>query len=935
MESFIDQIISYAKASYNGDYRKLCVVFPTRRACLIFRNRFAEAHDRTVWSPGIMSIGDFVGKHVKIKIAEEVPLLLTLFDVYKKHWPEQEFGHFFAWGQMLINDFDDVDKQLSDPTRIFSTISELRKIEAAFLPTPESMHWIGDFIASFNTEKLTHLQGEFARSWNRLKQIYSEFNVELDAKGIGYEGKGYRIFINDLKQKRFQSKWDHFVLAGFYGFSRSEEEIIKLIGDMKQVKLFWDADAYYVNNSKHEAGSYFRNTELFNVAKEPFLSDLEKSKIRIEITGVPMLAGQAKFAGELLLKLKRGSQIDLDKTAIVLPDENMLFPVLYSIPAEIDPVNVTMGYPLKYSPYVELIKLLHQTHHHKTESKGRSVTYPAFYIERILTHPLVTGVAPEIRSNTHKIRFSSMDAETVSKNYNFRYSDLFFSHVTTSSSLFSYLESVFNFIIESLSAKDQAGARFEATLLKFVVNEIMELRNHLQEYFHEVDCETAWHMIIECVSNLKVPFSGEPVKGLQVMGFLETRALDFETVIILNLNEGVLPAAGGSRSFIPYSLRKGFGLSTYEDQDASYAYHFYRLLHKAKNVHLVYNTEVNKTGGGEISRYLLQIKHELKKYMGDNLQIIENTVNAHLELPVIVPIIIPKDENIISELSYYKSSSPEENQRYFSSSSLTTYINCSLQFYFRYIAGLKEKEERVNWIEPSVFGNILHGALENLYKSTDGYITVDTIDELSSKSDQAVDEAILKYFFTPVNDLVGNDIILADVIKELVKRILATDKKETPFRITELEGSYTSSFSCDTGLEVKLTGKFDRLDEANGINRIIDYKTGKVKLTSDSIEDLFSDPAKKALFQLYFYTLLYRYNNPGKIIKAGIYMAREIGSGILWPGDGAPFSDEDIGNFSKNLSTLISEILNPAVPFSQTKELKRCKHCEYKLICQR
>ncbi|HMT29798.1 MAG TPA: PD-(D/E)XK nuclease family protein, partial [Bacteroidia bacterium] len=707
--------------------------------------------------------------------------------------------------------------------------------------------------------------------------------------------------------------------------------MIRQLGKHKKVTIFWDSDEYYIKNENHEAGYYFRKSSLFNENSHWIENFLTTSKKTVEITAVPLQSGQAKYAGELLQKLSSEGLLNIHNTAIILPDENMLFPVLYSLPAELQPINVTMGYPLKQSQYGEILQILHDLHRHSRSDQHRNHIFYHRYVTRLFAHPLLSGLINNQRKEYEHLNY--MDARLIAETFEFKESNYYFREITQSNDLFDYIISFLILIQQNHSNKKEHELHFEDTITEYIRSEISHLRDQLEGYLEQVPVSTSWYLIKECLSGLKIPFSGEPVKGLQVMGFLETRALDFETIIILGMNEGTLPSTGGARSFIPYSLRKGFGLPTYEDQDASYSYHFYRLLHKAKNIFLLYNSEVNKTGGGEPSRYILQIKHELKKIMGPALELNFKTINTPITPGKTESILIPKNDHIKEYLQKYLLSYVGASPKSFSSSALTTYINCSLQFYFRYIAHLREKEELDDKIEVDVFGNIFHLAMENLYKGTN-QITAELIDSIVNKADEEVENAIKKEYGISYLQLEGHDILLAEVIKELVKKILIRDKSETPFSIIQLEGSYESKISMNSG-DARLMGKFDRVDESNGVTRIVDYKTGKVELKKGNVEDLFSNPKYKTLFQLYFYALLYKNNFPEKTIKTGFYVARSIESGVLFPGDGNPVSDEELALFAKGLQNLRNNIFDQQVPFSQTDDIKRCEYCEYRNICQR
>lgn len=933
MDIFISRVINEVSQKHSGHLSDLCVVFPTRRACLIFRNRFAASLEKPVWSPGITAIGDFVSKHATNAVSEEIPLLLTLFDVYKRHWPLEGFAKFYAWGQMMINDFDEIDKQLKDPSRIFANLTDLKKIDAAFLPDPSSLKWIHDFLSSMNEEKLTKVQSQFAATWNKLRDIYSDYNSSLNKKKLTYEGKAYQDIVNKLKDGTFISPWKHFVFAGFYGFSRIEEELITRLSSKNDVTVLWDSDNYYIDKKIHEAGYYFRKSPLFkyNPEEKSNFSDFKK---KIEITGVPLVAGQAKYTGELLSELYSSGKINLNTTAIILPDENMLFPVLYSLPPEIETINVTMGYPLKQSQYAELLKVLHDLHRNIRVNAAGNKTFFSSHVRRILNHPLFKSKVNPFAAASDSEYLNYLSADDIRLRFGFEDATQVFTQLKTSEDVFQYLINLLRYLRDLIISNSGHGTHFEDKIIEYIISELKILTEHVADHISDIDHETAWQMAGECISGLKIPFSGEPVQGLQIMGFLETRSLDFETLIILNVNEGILPSTTSNKSFIPFSLRKGYGLSTYQDQDASFAYHFYRLLQHASTTYLIYNTEVDKTNGGEPSRFLLQIKQELKKFMGDNLTLTENFITTPLIPETYIPLLIKKDAAVITRLAEFLNGENDIPKRSFSSSSITTYISCSLKFYFRYVAGLYEKETEEISMEDHTFGTILHRVLEKLYQEVKGIVDVNTIDQLLNKADAEVDAAVKEIYKIPAPQLEGSDILMAEVIRELVKRILAADKADVPFEITGLEAKLTANFITQQ-LNVLLAGSIDRIDESNGIARIIDYKTGQVDLRNSAIDELFVNPDKKALFQLYFYALLYNLNFPNKPVKTGFYIARNLGSGISWNADGNIVQDSDMEKFKNQLSIKLSEILNPEIDFVQTQDIKQCTYCAYKTICSR
>ncbi len=931
MRTFIDEVVKTVNTKYGNSLRNTCIVFPTRRACLIFRQRLAESFSKPEWAPGILSIGDFINRHSAFPVTEEIPLLVSLFDVYKKYWPEQDFGKYYAWGQMLLNDFDEIDKQLSDPSRVLASISEIKKIDASFLPDSESLQWIREFIKSFDEKKITELQTSFTKTWNRLQSIYHEYNLMLDQKEMAYEGKAYRLINHKLRTGKLKSDWNQYLFAGFYGFSRAEEAMIRNLSSLAEVELIWDDDPYYVQNKNHEAGYYFRKSQLYSA--ESATSHFSDETREIEITGIPLRVGQAKYAGQLIANLVTTPGFNIHTTAIVLPDENMLFPVLYSIPASVEAVNVTMGYPLRNSQYDELLRVLYELHRTPLFNENGEREFLHRHVIRLLRLPIFRDTVREVRDTT--ITGSAKLTTTEIQNmHGIKSAEIVFANAGNPASIFSYLEDLLIYLKNSLASKNGITAPLDFKILDYIITELHKLKQQLESHFSVLTPEISWQMIRECITGLKVPFSGEPVKGIQVMGFLETRALDFETIILLDVNEGILPPAGSGKSFIPFSLRKAYGLSTYEDQEASAGYHFYRLLHRSQRVFLLYNSEVNKTNGGEAGRYLLQLKQELGKTFPETVIIRENLVQTPVIPEVLPGIWIEKDADVREKLAAYLEPGNTGTARYFSSSAITSYIECSLRFYYRYVADLRIPDEKETSIEANVFGSILHRTLQLLYSGVVNPVTTDQIDSIIDKIDEQTGIAIAEIFGTPAHRLEGEDILLAGVIRELVKRILIADRKDTPFSIKGMEEKLTGTIETTTG-DVNLMGIIDRFDEKDAVDRIIDYKTGNVEIKKTDIEKLFTDPKRKPIFQLYFYALLHNLNFGNKPVRTGFYIARSLGKGVSWIENGAPVSEENILNFRTLLKGILDEIMNPEIPFSQTSDIKRCEFCDYKIICNR
>jgi len=928
MDTFIDEIAKELIAQGLSDPSKVSVVFPTRRACLIFRNRFAHHIGKPVWAPKVMSIADFVSTSSGYPVSEEMELLTTLYDVYKIHWPQHDFGKFYPWGRMLLGDFDEADKQVEDPVFMFRNIAELKLIDAKFLPDAESLKFLTGFIKTMDVGSLTKLQKEFAENWNNLRSIYEGFQQELTKRNLSYEGRSYRLFLKDLKEGNYKPNHEKIVFAGFHGFSLIEERMISELGKLTKTEIKWDTDDLYVKDPLHEAGAYFRESEILKTHPTKPTDRISTKPKVIDIISVPLLAGQAKLTGQLLKDICKESPESIQRTAVILPDEKTLLPVLFAIPEEINSLNVTMGFPLKQSQFASFIVTLKRLAEAGVKSANGEWLFDRRMVKQTIAHPLIAS-SFSIQRPDPKIHEWRLNSNQISDLFGFEDAVKVFKGAEDSSSTFQNVSNLLLLIVEN--GTNRPG--FENDILLFMAAEIQKAENLLKNHLTEIRTETAWTIIRDLVNALRIPFSGEPVQGLQVMGFLETRGLDFENIILLNVNEGVLPADGQHHSFIPFALRKAFGLSTYLERESSYAYHFYRLLHRAKRIYLTYNSEAGATGGGEPSRYIQQLIREVGPKSSPNIKINQRSVAASLGSPSYEPISITKDASVMETLQYFIKGAETEKRGALSSTAISTYINCSLQFYFKHVAGLREEQEDSEKIDAAGFGNILHKVMELLYAPFQGKVVAnDDVNEMLLKSNRLVEDVVDDEFSTKYNQLQGTDILTGEVIKTMVVKILKADQKSAPFTIEKTEGRFNTSIEIGQE-EINLTGIFDRVDLVNDGYRIIDYKTGNVELESAGIIELFKNPKKKTLFQLHLYKLLYESIHPERNAKAGFYAVRQMKDGVSFPKHG--IDSEKMKEFKSRLVELLNQIYNPDIPFLQTHDLSRCQYCPYTELCKR
>ena len=939
MKTFLQDLALEVTNRYGQNLESICIVFPTRRAGLFFQKELAALSSKPFWAPKTISIQDFLLQLCDRNIPDQITLLFELYEVYKIYFPDEDFDKFYPWGELLLKDFDDLDKYMAPAVKVFATVNDLHQIDSEFGLADEELERLKLFWKNFFDQDLSRLKTEFVNTWKNLNAIYSEFKKRLTDKGMAYEGMAYRTLAESSSVSQLDSLSDisHTIFAGFYALSPAEQKVMQNLIDQNKASIYWDTDRYYVDDHGQEAGKFIRENSL---VKDPFLwkgnyfNDIPKN---IEFVGIPLMVGQARYAGQLLADIIKTPDFIPEKTAVVLPDEKLLFPVLYSIPEEVEQVNVTMGYPLRQTPLYNLFdELIVLQKNSKINSKGFSTFYFRD-VKKILDHTYIRLVGGKLIEkflhslNENYIRIS------VERIYKENDNELFLTLFTLPRNVeevFSWIKKILRMILDAMSAQDFKFHRLETEFIYTFYTQVKRLEDLLADKKDQLSITTFWKIFKEVIQSVRIPFTGEPLKGLQIMGYLETRVLDFENVILLSVNEDVLPAAGNSPSFIPFNIRKAFGLPTYQEQHAVSAFHFYRLMQRAKNIYLLYNTEPKAMTAGERSRFLLQIEYELKTKFPQTISITKKVISTPIIKEKVLPIVIEKTAKVLEELSNFHAKVNEEPKRKLSASGLQSYIACPLRFYFQYVAGLKETEEQDDNMDAAAFGNVFHAAMHDIYDNLPG-IDSATFLELKKKVNDVVDGAIHKEFIS-IDQLEGKNILLRNVMRELVHRVLIIDEVYLPFQILQLEKDVTRNFSYDQNWNVKLYGIIDRVDEKEGVLRIVDYKTGKVeKKKPVAIEDYFLKVEYKEQFQAMYYAYLTSKMIPGREISSGLLALKTMKDGIWMLNNGEPFTKEQFTEFEIQLSLLLKNIFSETVPFTQTTDESRCVYCSFKEMCHR
>jgi CRISPR/Cas system-associated exonuclease Cas4 (RecB family) len=965
-------------------FEELTIVFPNRRAILYFRKHLSALLNKPAFAPRLVTIEDYFLSLSNLKVPDKLELIHMLYNVYydivsvaspSKTIDREPFHQFYFWGEMLLRDFDEADKYLVGASQLFKDLSHQKELDSSFdYLTEEQREFLRNFWSSFD-DNITENKKKFLNVWNKLYLLYVTFKEKLLEEGLAFEGMLQRLVADKMVDGlKHAVATKHVVFAGFNALTKAEEKVISYHVQQGLGEVYWDIDEYYVNNNTQEAGKFFREYQNHPILGKTFPKDLPSNLLSgfrkslpgdssegsvpsttksVRLFGASQPLSQAKLMAQVL-KEQMAKGINPEDTLIVLPDENLLLPVLHSVSGDVEKLNVTMGFPIGATPVFNLVEVLVEM---QINSKGDEFNHRE--VLALLGHPYLiaedAGVANEKRKEILSRNWVHIPmGYLASKTHLHR---LIFKHVEDS--ILTYLRTIITAIgnLESITDFDREY------ILHFIklLNRVQEIAGGTYEVnrgvtdstqskqsvkFFQTSLKAFLRLFRQLVQMQKIPFSGEPLKGLQIMGVLETRNLDFKNVFILSLNEGSFPSFGSKNSYIPFSIRKAYGLPTVEYQDAMYAYLFYRVIQRAENVFLFYNTETDVLGQGESSRYLKQLIYE------SGLTMERKVLHDPIQPNVLNPIIIQKDNKVIDALVKLN----EGNMMFkgISPSALNTYIECRLRFYLRHVAKIKEPNEVEEDLDARVLGNFLHAVMELFYRRIQEakkttQIAPEDFDHAEAKIDRLIDEVFINaYQLDPGKPVVyeGQRLVVREVVKRFAHRIIEMDKVYSPFVIEVLEQgglAYTVPINQFPG-ETIISGKIDRVDRKGNLIRVIDYKTGKDRLDFESVASLFSRDGKrnKAVFQTMLYALLYKVNAPrsddkivpGLINRMNLFdkdFKFGLKVGKTFVEDVEPLLPE----FESQLKLLLEELYNPNVPFDQTTDTEMCKFCPYQRICYR
>lgn len=933
METFLRKFAKQIAADYYNP-QNLCIVLPTKRAVTFLKRELASAYNTTFWAPEFFSLGEFVEEQSAYRKEDKLILILELYESYLKvvKGTPEDLSAFLKWAPNLLSDFAEIDRYLIDPKNIFSYINEARALE----------YW------NVNGEPLTDAQRKYLHFWQLLGDIYHQYHKDLTAKGIAYPGIQFREVAQKIKTIAPQLTYEKIIFAGFNALSASEEKIIYTLVKQGYAKIYWDGDDYYTKHPEQEAGRFMRRI-IKKFPTVPFLwseNNLATTPKNINVVACNTDSAQADYTSKVLSQHYNSE--NAVQTAVVLNDEQLLMPVLYNLPSEVKHANITMGYGLSNVPLHSFINAFLDCWGNYRGNEDNK----AFYFKNIfqlLDHPYFSFISgkghaeKDFKDDLVKKNVIYVGQKRFVKFFKKQdFIDLLFNQSNVATENIALLLQVLG-IVKTGVAESKTVSDLEKSLhIEYVYHYTLVLRKFARitknsVHFQSIPVKTLKKLLHQLVGSESLSFFGEPLKGLQIMGTLETRLLDFERIIVLSTNEGVLPQGKKDMSFIPYDIKREFNLPTHHDHDAVFANHFYRLLQRAKNIDLVYVTGSNDFGAAtEKSRFIEQLEFELPKI---NTQAVINKLSyapspnfKEFEVTHVL------DEQIEAKILH-------QLQKGISPSAFNKYIACPLDFYYRYVLGLGEADEVEETLKHSTFGTCVHHALEELFKPFERKnILIQDIDKMFPKVEKLLTDKFRESL--DLDDLKsGNNRLVFEVANQYVNNFLKLEKENIAtaqtnkhdYRVLEQEQEMFYSLMANINgkeIPVKIKGFADRIGVLNNTIQLIDYKTGNVTSTDLGVKTwdvLAETPAKSKALQLALYGFIYLMNNPSvNEFSAGIYSFRNLKAGLLPLKVGnKPITANDLReNMPNVIQQIVTNMLSVENQFKHNPNSKYCNYCE-------
>lgn len=914
------------------DFQKIGIILPSRRAAVFLKKEISKQITKPVFSPDITTIEDFMLQSLGWQQADQPSLMFKLYDSYVAVAPEpkESFADFSQWAHLLLADFNELDRYKADARAVFDYLADVERIKKWDLD-PE--------------KELSEMVQNYLRLWRLLPDVYSHFTQKLKSEKLVYQGLAYREMADTIQDHiaELKQKYDKLLFIGFNALNASEEQILRSLYHEGLAEFYWDVDEYYFKDEDQEAGNFLRQSKLVRelIEKNDFrylhksLSEIPK---KIEIVNVSGRQQQALAANAAVIRFQ---ERQLEDVAVVLAEEELLMPFLNNLSEEVSTLNVTMGLPLSNTPVAGFFQLLLEMLQEQEQTGRKDKNgHPSFHFQKwddLLGHPLFKlwvgdGVSSEslryYMRKQNRIYISAYEMrEESSDTLSAEFVQFFANQGNTLPQIWARL---------SVLAEHLHEVQNEKTSLLQSLFGFFKLFNRLatlmEEYPYVDDIKTATRFYKDLLKSETLDLYGEPLSGLQVMGVLETRTLDFKNIILTSLNEDVLPKGRSDNSLIPFDIKREFGLPTYLDKDAVFAYHFYRLIQRAENITLIYNGLSEGLGSGEPSRFIKQLEYELPK---KNCQVSFEYLNPLFEVKI-----EDKHATEIAKTPAVMARLQEMAEEGFSPSAITDYVNDPIEFYKKRVLKLREVDEVEEVAGFDKQGNVIHNILERLYSvMEDGKIVkCKSVLNSSDAAFQLTEEELRELVIAELQSEAkladvdtGKNLLIREILTGMLVNFLRKEKEELQLLESQgqvlsllgLEKKMEATLKIRDGLEVKLKGIIDRVDRIGDTLRVIDYKTGSVQdtnLSLQSMEDMRQPKDKNKSLQLLMYALFYHKNHDWNAdLQAGIISLRNVGA---WPiplkvNRNTNISPELIDSFEGFLVTLMEELFDPTIPFSK------------------
>ncbi|MHC8948495.1 PD-(D/E)XK nuclease family protein [Sphingobacterium hungaricum] len=973
MKTFLGEVAEDLIQKLGADLQDCAIIFNNKRPAKYLAKELAQIYQKPFWSPTFFTIQEFIATSSNLNVADFYTQFFTLYtsynDLLKKEGLDKiEMDTFFPIAQTLLSDFAQLDLDHIEVDRLFKELEDIAELDQQFDFLTEEQHaFLTKFWKSYSEGKHKKQQENFIRMWRRMPLLYHRFHAGLKAQGLSSNALLYRL-LADKKEDNpaFLSTYKKIVFVGFNALSQSEAILFKRWQLEERAMFYFDTDAYYLNDPLQEAGLFLRrNIDLYQLKNEldnqrVFLKDNHAEATVYQVQGQQT---QSKILNEILEEdyQQIANSETYGDTVIVLADENLLFSTLQTIPTTLAdkqiPVNISMGFNYQTSSLFGLadLWLTYQKRINKTKGDEEYMV-PHHLVELFITHPLV-NLTEQKRSSIRSI-FVQEQLFQVPLDRLLRQKgifEVFFAVEKNPNFLVKGLSNLFEFVLHE-QLRSKSLKKIDAELFDKALQEMNRLQDTLISYGNETKKPFNFSFVSTLIQKsfeaVSVPLSGDPMNGLQVLGLLETRNLNFKHVVFLGMNDGVLPKSSTANSFIPDSIRRVYGLPVIENQDAISAYIFYRLIQRAEKMSFVYNNITDERNSGEPSRFLKQLIYESALQFSFASQEINLQLESHSEVS------IPKTPEILAKLNDYLT-----GKRKLSATALTTYIANPIDFFYRYIAKVEEAEEITEVVEANRLGTILHNSLEDFYRefmADDQPITKERIEQQEAKVDFLIKDNFRKEFYpneTKPIQYSGMQKVIMAIVKEYIHVILKQDKGTTPFRVKDLEAVLTTSFPFEDSHGktqfITLEGRIDRVDELQDAIRIVDYKTGSDDLTYATLEDAFETNGKKlnkALIQTLFYTYVFEQATGIKNVEPHLYIIRKMTKeGSLFrtrrrielEGGKSKVSSLELSGellteekeiFQQELKLKLKELFDPAIPFYVSTEDGNYSYSPYKTL---